>query len=69
MTVPNVGGFAGLSFNYADAKISFGYKADFFFGAIDGGIDTRKNENRGFSAPMPPSASDWAIRRSYILRA
>jgi len=49
--VPNVGGFAGVSFNYADAKVSFGYKADFFFGAIDGGIDARKNENRGFYGP------------------
>lgn len=51
VTVPNVGGFAGISYNYADAKLSLGYKADFFFGAIDGGIDTRKNENRGFMGP------------------
>ncbi len=51
VTVPNVGGFAGLSYNYADAKLSFGYKADFFFGAIDGGIDVRKNENRAFYGP------------------
>ncbi len=36
---------------YSDAKISFGYKADFFFGAIDGGIDARKNENRAFFGP------------------
>ncbi len=34
-----------------DAKISLGYKADFFFGAIDGGIDARKNENRAFFGP------------------
>jgi hypothetical protein len=52
VTVPNIGGFAGLSFNYADAKLSLGYRADFFFGAIDGGIDTRKNENRGFFGPF-----------------
>jgi hypothetical protein len=51
VTVPNVGGFAGISFNYADAKVSLGYRADFFFGAIDGGIDTRKNENRAFNGP------------------
>lgn len=49
--VPNVGGFTGLSFRYVDAKISLGYKADFFFGAIDGGIDTAKKENRGFNGP------------------
>jgi iron complex outermembrane receptor protein len=51
VTVPNVGGFAGLSYRYADAKLSFGYKADFFFGAIDGGIDAAKKENRGFYGP------------------
>jgi iron complex outermembrane receptor protein len=52
VTVPNVGGFAGLSFRYADAKLSFGYRADMFFGAMDGGIDTRKNENRAFYGPF-----------------
>ena len=51
VTVPNFGGFAGLSYRYQDAKISFGYRADFFFGAIDGGIDARKSENRGFFGP------------------
>jgi iron complex outermembrane recepter protein len=50
--VPNVGGFAGLSYRYADAKISFGYRADFFFGAIDGGIDARKSETLGFKGPF-----------------
>ena len=50
--VPNVGGFAGLSFRYADAKVSFGYRADFFFGAIDGGIDARKSETLGFYGPF-----------------
>jgi iron complex outermembrane receptor protein len=52
IVVPNVGGFAGLSFRYAAAKVSFGYRADFFFGAMDGGIDTRKSENRGFFGPF-----------------
>ncbi|HEV2560764.1 MAG TPA: hypothetical protein VGT78_01360 [Rhizomicrobium sp.] len=52
VTVPNVGGFAGLSFRYSDAKISLGYRGDFFFGAMDGGIDTRKSENRGFFGPF-----------------
>jgi iron complex outermembrane recepter protein len=52
VTVPNFGGFAGVSLRYADAKVSLGYRADFFFGAIDGGIDTRKNENRGFFGPF-----------------
>jgi len=51
VVVPNIGGFAGLSFNYANAKVSFGYRADFFFGAMDGGIDARKTYDRGFYGP------------------
>jgi hypothetical protein len=51
VTVPNIGGFAGISFKYDAAKVSFGYKADFFFGAIDGGIDARKTYDRNFYGP------------------
>ncbi len=50
--VPNVGGFAGLSVKYPNAKVSFGYKADFFFGAMDGGIDVRRTEDVGFHGPF-----------------
>jgi hypothetical protein len=50
--VPNLGGFAGLSFRYADAKISFGYRADMFFNAMDVGLDTRKSESVGFYGPF-----------------
>jgi len=52
VVVPNVGGFAGLTFGYSAAKVSFGYRADFFFGAMDGGLDTRKAENRSFYGPF-----------------
>jgi len=52
VTVPNVGGFAGLSFRYSAAKLSLGYRADLFWGAMDGGIDARKNENVGFYGPF-----------------
>ncbi|HEV2561067.1 MAG TPA: hypothetical protein VGT78_02895 [Rhizomicrobium sp.] len=52
VTVSNLGGFAAVSWRYADAKVSLGYRADMFFGAIDGGIDTRKSENRGFYGPF-----------------
>ena len=51
ITVPNIGGFAGLSYRYDSAKLSFGYRADFFFGAMDGGIDTRKTYDRNFYGP------------------
>jgi len=52
VTVPNVGGLAALSFVYARAKISVGYRADFFFGAIDTGIDTRRTSNVGLYGPF-----------------
>jgi iron complex outermembrane recepter protein len=51
VAVPNLGGFAGLSWRTPNAKVSIGYRADVFFGAIDGGIDTAKKENRGFYGP------------------
>jgi len=50
--VPNLGGFAGLSFRYDTAKVSFGYRADFFLGAMDGGIETRKTYDRSFYGPF-----------------
>ena len=52
VTIPNVGGFAGVSFRYADAKVSFGYRGDFFFGAMDSGFDMAKKENVGFYGPF-----------------
>jgi len=50
-TVPNLGGFAGISWKAPNAKVTFGYRADFFFGAMDGGIDVRKTYDRGFFGP------------------
>lgn len=52
VTVPNIGGFAGASWHAGNFKASVGYRADFFFGAIDGGIDTRKSETLGFYGPF-----------------
>jgi iron complex outermembrane receptor protein len=52
IAVPNIGGFAGVSWRYQNAKVSFGYRADEFFGAMDGGIDTRRSENVGFFGPF-----------------
>jgi iron complex outermembrane receptor protein len=52
VTVPNVGGFAGISYRYSDAKLSLGYRADFFFNAMDGGLDARKSETRSFMGPF-----------------
>ena len=52
VTVPNVGGFAGAIWRIENFKVSLGYRADFFFGAMDGGIDAAKSENRGFYGPF-----------------
>ncbi len=52
VTVPNVGGFAGLSYQFNNAKLSLGYRGDFFFGAMDGGIDAARAENRAFYGPF-----------------
>jgi hypothetical protein len=51
VVVPNIGGFAGLSLKFPNAKLSMGYRADFFFGAMDGGIDARRTEDVGFHGP------------------
>jgi len=51
VVIPNAGGLAGLSVRYPNAKFSLGYRADFFFGAMDGGIDTRHTHDRSFHGP------------------
>jgi len=51
VTIPNLGGFAGISLKFPNAKVSLGYRADVFFGAVDGGIDVRKSQNRAFYGP------------------
>lgn len=48
VTIPNLGGVAGLSLQFPNAKVSIGYRADFFFGAMDGGIDARHAKDVGF---------------------
>lgn len=52
VVVPNVGGFAGLSLRFPNAKVSVGYRVDAFFGAMDGGIDARKTYDRDFYGPF-----------------
>ncbi|HEY5237595.1 MAG TPA: hypothetical protein VIJ62_04380, partial [Rhizomicrobium sp.] len=52
VTIPNVGGFAGVSLKFLNAKVALGYRADFFFGALDGGIDSHKSETLGFYGPF-----------------
>jgi hypothetical protein len=52
VTIPNLGGFAGLSVKYPNVKFSLGYRADFFFGAVDAGIDARHTKDLGFHGPF-----------------
>lgn len=52
VTVPALGAYAGLSLRYTNAKVTFGYRYDNYFGAIDGGIDTSKKEDRSFNGPF-----------------
>jgi hypothetical protein len=52
VAVPNLGGFAGLSWRLPNSEISLGYRADFFFGAVDGGLSTSEKETRGFYGPF-----------------
>jgi hypothetical protein len=52
VTVPNLGGFAGFTYRVEDFKVSLGYRADFFFGAMDTGIDTRQTKDIGFYGPF-----------------
>jgi hypothetical protein len=43
---------AGISFRYPNAKVSFGYRADLFLGAMDVGIDARHTKDRNFYGPF-----------------
>jgi hypothetical protein len=52
VAVPNLGAFAGISMRYPNAKVSFGYRADFFFGAMDTGLDLRHEQTVGFNGPF-----------------
>jgi hypothetical protein len=52
VVVPNVEAFAGLSVNFPNSKVSFGYRGDFFFGAMDVGIDARKTSTTSFHGPF-----------------
>jgi hypothetical protein len=52
VTVPNLGGFAALSYRFTNAKLSMGYRADFFFNALDRGIDKRQSTTVGYHGPF-----------------
>ncbi len=51
VSVPNLGGYVGLSMKYSNAKISIGYRYDTFLNAMDTGIDAMKKSNLTFNGP------------------
>ena len=51
VTVPNIGGFAGLSLKWPNAKLSIGYRYDTFLSAMDTGIDAAKKSDVTFNGP------------------
>ena len=42
----------GMSLKFPNAKVSIGYRGDFFFGAMDTGVDTHKTGTTGFYGPF-----------------
>ena len=51
VTIPSVGGFAGLSLKFPNAKVSIGYRYDTFLKAMDAGIDAAKKSDVAFNGP------------------
>jgi|SRR6185437_2783069 len=52
VVVPNLGGQASLSLKFPNAKVTFGYRADFFFRAMDGGINVEHRRDLSFLGPF-----------------
>jgi hypothetical protein len=50
--VPAIDAYIGASYRFPNAKISLGYRADMFFGAIDGGIAAAQKYDRSFYGPF-----------------
>ncbi len=49
--IPNLGGFAGFGAKFENAKVSFGYRADLFFNAMDTGWLNERDRSVGFTGP------------------
>jgi hypothetical protein len=50
--IPNAGAMAAVSLKFSDIHFSAGYRADFFFNAMDTGVDVRKLSTLGFYGPF-----------------
>lgn len=52
VVIPNLGGMAGISVNFRNSKVTFGYRGDFFLNAMDTGFDKQKSRTVGFYGPF-----------------
>lgn len=52
IAIPNIGAFAGTTYRIANFKVSAGYRADFFIGAMDNGVGNRETQTIGFYGPF-----------------
>jgi hypothetical protein len=52
VTVPDIGGSVAITYRVENFKVSAGYRADLFFGAMDTGIDVVKKSNASFYGPF-----------------
>jgi hypothetical protein len=52
VVVPNVGGTAAVTLDFSTARITLGYRADFFFGATGAGLNSSKTYDRNFYGPF-----------------
>jgi hypothetical protein len=51
VTVPALGAYLAASYRLPNAKISLGYRADWYFNALDGGVAASQKVDRGFFGP------------------
>ncbi len=51
ITVPNVGGFMGITLNVHDVDVSLGYRADWFGNVTDAGLASRKSSDMLLHGP------------------
>jgi hypothetical protein len=52
VTVPNIGASLGVTYRVENFKLALGYRGDFFFGAMDGGLTHREDANRFMHGPF-----------------
>jgi hypothetical protein len=52
VTVPDIGGSIGVSYRLQNTKLTLGYRAEYLFNVLDGGVAASQKINRGFYGPF-----------------